>query len=183
MKYVLCRLISSSQAAFVPSCSITDNILLESEVLHYLKRHMRGRISDVVLKLDISKAHDRVDWGFLQFMLRKIGFAEQWISWLMLCISTVEYFVLFNGTTVGSVVPRRGLRQGCPLSPYLFIVCTEGLFSMIQDAEARGALHGCSVFRNAPSISHIFYADDSYMLFKSFLAEVEVICDILLRFK
>ena len=116
-------------------------------------------------------------------MLRKIGFAELWISWLMLCISTVEYFVLFNGTTVVSVVLRRGLRQGCPLSPYLFIVCAEGLFAMIQDAEARGALHGFSVFRNAPSISHIFFADDSYMLFKSSLAEVEVVRDILLRFE
>ena len=61
MKDVLCRLISPSQATFVPGCSIMDNILLTSEVLHCLKRHMRGRISDVVLKLDISKAYDRVD--------------------------------------------------------------------------------------------------------------------------
>ena len=64
-------------------------------------------------------------------MLRKMGFAKQWISWLMLCISTIEYFVLFNGTVVGLVVPGRGLRQGCPISPYLFIVCAKGLFAMI----------------------------------------------------
>ena len=183
MKDVLCRLISPSQAAFVPGRFITDNILLASEVLHCLKRRTRGRIGDVALKLDISKAYDRVDWGFLQFILRTMGFAEQWISWLMLCISTVEYFVLFNGTVVGSVVPGRGLRQGCPLSPYLFIVCTKGLSVMIQDSEARGALHGCSVCRNAPSISHLFFADDSYLFFKSFLAEAEVVHDILLRFE
>ena len=65
MKDVLCRLISPSQAAFVPGRSITDNILLASEVLHYLKRHTRGHIGDVALKLVISKAYDRVDWGFL----------------------------------------------------------------------------------------------------------------------
>ena len=94
-------------------------------------------------------------------MLHKMGFAEQWISWLMLCISTVEYFVLFNGTVMGSVVLGRGLRQGCPLSPYLFIVCAEGLSAMIRDSEARGALHGCLVCWNAPSISHLFFADDS----------------------
>ena len=64
-------------------------------------------------------------------MLRKMGFLEQWISWLMLCISTVEYFVLFNGTVVGLAVPGKGLCQGCPFSPYLFFVCAEGLFSMI----------------------------------------------------
>ena len=116
-------------------------------------------------------------------MLRKMGFVEEWISWLMLCISMVEYSVLFNGITVGSVVPGRGLRQGCPLSPYLFIVCAEGLSAMIQDAEDRGALHGCSICRKAPSISHLFFVDDSYLFFKSSLTEVEVIRDILLRFE
>ena len=181
MKDVLCRPISPSQTTFVPGRSITDNILLASEVLHCLKRHTRGRIGDVALKLDISKAYDRVDWGFLQFMLRKMGFAKKWISWLMLCISTVEDFVLFNGTVVGSVVPRRGFRQGCPLSPYLLIVCAEGLYAMIRDSEASGALHDCSVCRNAPSISHLFFVNDSYLFFKSSLAEV--VCDILLRFK
>ena len=101
----------------------------------------------------------------------------------MLCISTVEYSVLFNGTVVGSVVPGRGLRQGCPLLPYLFIVCAEGLSAMIRDSEARGALNGCSVYRNAPSISHLFFADDSYLFFKSSLAEAEVVRDILSRFE
>ena len=96
MKDVLCRLISPSQAAFVLGRSITDNILLESEILHCLKRRTRGCIGDVALKLDIIKAYDKVDWGFLQFMLRKIGFAEQWISWLMLCISTIEYSCAFQ---------------------------------------------------------------------------------------
>ena len=183
MKDVLCRLISPSQAAFVPSRSITNNILLASEVLHCLKRRMRGRIGDVTLKLDISEAYDKVDWGFLQFMLRKMGFAEQWFSWLMLCISTVEYSVLFNGLTVGSVVPGRGLRQCFPLSSYFFIVCVEGLSTMIRDSKARGALYGCSICRNAPSISYLFFADDSYLFFKSSLAEVEVVRDILLRFE
>ena len=101
----------------------------------------------------------------------------------MLCISTVEYFVLFNGTVEGSIVPGKGLCQGCPLSPYLFIVCAEGLSAMIRDSEARGALLGCSVCRNAPPISHLFFADDSYLFFKSSLAEDEVVRDILSRFK
>ena len=76
MKDVLYRLIPHSQAAFVPGRSITDNILLASEVLHCLKRCTKGRIGDVALNLDISKAYDKVDWGFLQFILRNIGFAQ-----------------------------------------------------------------------------------------------------------
>ena len=95
----------------------------------------------------------------------------------------IGYSMLFNGTVVGSVVPRRGLRQGCPLSPYLFIVCAKGLSAMIRDSKARGALHGCLVCRNAPSISHLFFADDTYLLFKISLAEAEVVRDILLRFE
>ena len=67
--------------------------------------------------------------------------------------------------------------------PYLFIVCAEGLSAMIRDSEARGALNGCSVYRNAPSISHLFFADDSYLFFKSSLAEAEVVRDILSRFE
>ena len=99
----------------------------------------------------------------------------------MLCILTVEYFVLFNGTKVGLVIPRRGFRQGCPLSPYFFIFCFEGLSSMIRDFEARGALHGCLVCRIALSISHLFFAGDSYLFFKSSLAKVEVLRDIFLE--
>ena len=151
--------------------------------MHCLRRCTRGRIGDVALKLDLSKAYDRVDWGFLQFMLHKMGFVKQWIYWLMLCISTVEYYVLFNGMVVGSVVPGSGLRQGCPLSLYLFIIYAEGLSVVIQDSKARGAFHGCSVCRNVPSISHLFFADDSYLFFKSSLAKVEVVRDILLRFE
>ena len=101
----------------------------------------------------------------------------------MLCISIVEYFVLLNGTVMGSVVPGRGLRQGFPLSPYLFIVCAEELFALIRDSEARGALHGCSVCKNAPSISHLFFVNDSYLFFTSSLAKAEVVHDILLRFE
>ena len=90
MKDIFYRLISPSQAAFVHGRSIMNNILLASEVLHRLKRRTRSHIGNVALKLDISKAYDQVDRGFLQFMLRKMGFAVRWIYLLMLCILTVE---------------------------------------------------------------------------------------------
>ena len=91
--------------------------------------------------------------------------------------------MLFNDTVVGLVVPGRGLRQGCTLLPYLFIICTEGLSAMIRDSEAKGAFHGCSVCRNAPSIFHLCFADDMYLFFKTSLAEAEVVHDILSIFE
>jgi hypothetical protein len=64
----------------------------------------------------------------------QMGFCSKWVSWIMLCVETVDYSVLVNGAYVGPIVPGRGLRQGDPLSPYLFIICVEGLSSLIREA-------------------------------------------------
>jgi hypothetical protein len=70
----------------------------------------------------------------------------------MLCVETVDYSVIFNGNTVGPIIPGRGLRQGDPLSPYLFIICAEGLSALIRKAEGRGDIHGVKICKNAPII-------------------------------
>lgn len=85
----------------------------------------------------------------------------------MLCVSTVRYHVLQEGKEVGSIVLGRGLRQGDPLSPYLFILCTEGLSSLIRRQEQNGLLHGVRITRGAPSVSHLFFADDSFLFFRA----------------
>lgn len=73
-----------------------------------------------------------------------------------------NYLVLVNGKQVGPVISGRGLRQGDPLSPYLFIICAEGLSSLIRDVESRGQLTGTKVCRRAPSVSHLLFADDCF---------------------
>ncbi|XP_073308286.1 uncharacterized protein [Primulina huaijiensis] len=77
------------------------------------------------------------------------------------------YSVLINDRVVGPIQPHRGLRQGCPLSPYFFILCAHGLSSLILDAERRGAIHGCCVSRGGPTISHLLFADDSPLFCKA----------------
>ena len=80
---------------------------------------------------------------------------------------------------MGPIIPKRGLHQGCPLSPYLFIICAEGLLALLRQAETSGLINGSKICRGAPSISHLFFADDSFLFFKSTEEETIVIRRIL----
>ncbi|KAA3460978.1 reverse transcriptase [Gossypium australe] len=121
---------------------ISDNILVAYEVLHVLQRRSKGKKSSFALKLDMSKAYDRMEWGFLEGMMTHMGFATEWISLVMHCISSVSYTVNFNGFSSERFFPQWGLRQSDPLSPYLFLICTEGFSSLLDSAVQMGNLRG-----------------------------------------
>ena len=152
LKRIMSILISNAQSAFVTVRSICDNILAAFEVIHYMKRKTKGKKGSVALKLDISKAYDRISWRYLEVVMRRMGFVSHFIDMIMLCVTTVQYRVPINGELVGPISPGRGLRQGDPLSPYLFIICSEGLSALLKEAEARGDFHGCRISRGAPCI-------------------------------
>ena len=118
-------------------------------------------------KLDMSKAFDRVEWAYIEKVMRRMGFNENWIMLVMKCISSVSYSVIINGTTYGHIIPSRGLRQGDPLSPYLFLLCAEGFSALINDAARNNQLHGISICRGAPKVPHLFFADDSLLFYKA----------------
>ena len=109
----------------------------------------------------------------------KMGFAEKWVDFIMFCVSTVQYNVLCNGKEVGPIILSRGLRQGDPLSPYLFILCAEGLSSLIRVNEKAGLIHGVKVARSAPMVSHLFFTDDSFLFFRANLQEAILMRNIL----
>ncbi|XP_031124312.1 uncharacterized protein LOC116027022 [Ipomoea triloba] len=131
------------------------------------------------MKLDIAKAYDKMEWHFLEGMLAAMGFHQNWIQIVLMCVTTIRYNITVNGDSVGTVIPTRGIRQGDPLSPYLFIICAEGLSVLLQQAESRGDIHSIKVARGAPSILHLLFADDTLLFFKSSQRESQLVKDVL----
>lgn len=183
LKGVLAGIISENQSAFLPGRLITDNILISFELLHFLKRKSRGKDSYMALKLDLSKAFDRVEWHLLRDLMLKLGFCSRWVSLILKCISLVTYTIVSGSHEIGPIIPKRGLRQGDPLSPYLFLLCAEGLSILLRQAEVSGQLHGLKIARSAPSISHILFADDIYLFSKASKDSGTSIASILAKFQ
>lgn len=167
LKTILADIISPNQSAFVLGRLITDNILLAYELTHFIQNKRSSKEGFAAIKLDMSKAYDRVEWDFLRRMMLKMGFAEIWVNTAMRCVTSVSYKVKLNGDLTEEITPERGLRQGDPISPYLFLICVEGFSSLLHAAETRGDLEGVKVYVDAPSINHLLFADDSLLLLKT----------------
>ncbi|KAL5569589.1 hypothetical protein UlMin_026164 [Ulmus minor] len=165
LKPLLSRLICPTQGAFVPGRSIHDNSVIIQEVVHALKRK-KGSKGWMGLKIDLQKAYDRLSWKFLGKVLKAFGFHPIWIHRVMTCISSATMTILLNGSPVHKFSPKRGLRQGDPLFPYLFIIAMEVLSRLIQQKVDSGLISGFKISRHTPAIHHLFFADDVFLLGK-----------------
>ena len=137
----------------------------------------------MALKLDMSKAYDQIEWSFLEELMRKMGFHERWINLIMVCVKTVTYSILVNGKPRGLIHPSRGNRQGDPLSPFLFLQCTEGLNGLIKQAEVNGNVHGFTLCRKGPKLTHLLFADDSLLFCRVIVEECGHVLDILKKYE
>lgn len=142
-------------------------MLITHEMLHFLRQYGAKKYVSMAVKTNMSKAYNRIEWEFLRLVLQKLGFHEIWIEWVLECVSSVSYSFLINGGPQGRFKPSRGLRQGDPLFPYLFILCTEVLSGMCDKALANGSFPGIKVARNCPLINHLLFADDTMFFGKS----------------
>ncbi|CAL1413212.1 unnamed protein product [Linum trigynum] len=159
MAIILPSIISPEQNGFMRGLQIVDNVLIGHEVMHYLKVKKQGKKGYLTLKVDMGNVYDRVEWYFLLAIMAKMGFSHQWVGWVQECVLTVTFSVMMNGTPIGYFRSTRWLRQGDPLSPLLFA--------------------GVKISPQGPIISHLFFADDSYLFLQASKLECETLLKLL----
>ena len=167
LRRVLNKVISPSQNAFVEGRQILDAALIANEAVDSMLRKNDG---GVVCKLDIEKAYDHVNWKYVLEVMRRMGFGQRWISWIFWCISTVSYSILINGVSEGFFRSTRGIQQGDPLSPYLFVLGMDILSRLVNKAVEGNFLSGCKIGgakeEEELEVSHLLYADDTLLFCK-----------------
>ncbi|KAK9988622.1 hypothetical protein SO802_028861 [Lithocarpus litseifolius] len=115
------------------------------------------------LKIDMEKAYDRLEWCFLEKVLRAFGFPSIWIQWVMQCVTTASFSILINGSPFSFFKPNRGVRQGDPLSPFLFVLATEVLARLIEREVSNNKIIGYKLAPGLMPISHLQFADDLFL--------------------
>ncbi|KAJ9693494.1 hypothetical protein PVL29_012324 [Vitis rotundifolia] len=176
---VLHETIHSTQGAFVQGRQILDAALIANEIVD---ERRRSREEGVVFKIDFEKAYDHVNWDFLDHVLEKKGFSPRWRKWMSGCLSSVFYAVLVNGNAKGWVKASRGLRQGDPLSPFLFTLVADVMSRMLLRAEERNLLEGFRVGRDRTRVSHLQFADDTIFFSNTREEELQTLKSLLLVF-
>uniref|UniRef100_A0A2N9G3W3 CCHC-type domain-containing protein n=1 Tax=Fagus sylvatica TaxID=28930 RepID=A0A2N9G3W3_FAGSY len=136
-----------------------DNVVIAQELIHYIHRK-KGRMGQLILKLDLEKAYDRLEWDFIREVLTFFKFPPSFVDLVLECVSTSSFSILVNGGQLDNFKPSRGIRQGNPLSPYLFILCMEYLSLKILEACDNNSWKAIKASRTGPSFSHLFFADD-----------------------
>lgn len=172
LKPIFPDLIAQEQIGFFKGRQITDGIVVAQEVIHSLKN---SRNNGMLIKLDLEKAYDRLSWAYLEGILKSHGFDERWVKWNLSMVSTPVMSVMLNGTPFEAFNPTRGLRQGDPLSLFLFILAAEGLGRLVKEQLAMEQLKGLRICGNELPITHQKFVDDVMFYGQSSLKEAQQI--------
>ncbi|XP_058762737.1 secreted RxLR effector protein 78-like [Vicia villosa] len=157
LKRVVGNLVSRNQSAFIEGRNIADGVLVVNEVLDFAKREKR---SCVVLKVDFEKAYDRVSWNFVRNIFKRMAFGDRWMRWMECCIFNNSISVLVNGSATKEFKVEKGLRQGDPLSPFVFVLVMEALTALMKKSKEIGEFRGFR-FNNGYEVDLLQLADDT----------------------
>eukprot|EP00253_Pinus_taeda_P014847 PITA_14847 len=180
LKPILSINISSEQFGFLDGRQIHEAIGVAQETIHSIRQTIK---KGVVIKIDLSKAYDRICWTYLWMLLTHLAFKLEFINWIMGCVTSVSFAVLINGAASPFFKGQRGLRQGCPLSPLLFLLVAEDLSRLIMEAKRTGLIKGLEVAVNL-FISHPLFVDDIFLFTNGSLSEVKelkIILDLFMK--
>ncbi|KAJ0682333.1 putative RNA-directed DNA polymerase [Helianthus annuus] len=157
IKRVIGEISSSEQSAFVGGRNILDSTLIVSESIAWAKKSKKELL---IFKVDFEKAYDSINWKFLFGIMEKMDFPLKWVSWIKGCLVSGMGSVLVNGSPTKEFSYKRGLRQGDPLSPFLFIIAMEIVTLFVNRLSQKGVFQGCQLPNGGPNITHLCYADD-----------------------
>ncbi|CAJ2635027.1 unnamed protein product [Trifolium pratense] len=181
LRQVIGSVISESQTAFVKNRQILDGILIANEIVDEARKSKKDLM---LFKVDFEKAYDSVDWGYLDDVMGRMSFPTLWRKWIRECVRTATASVLVNGSPTDEFSLRRGLRQGDPLSPFLFLLAVEGLNVLMEAMVARNLFMGYSIGgQESVRVSHLQFADDTLLLGVRSWANVRALRAVLVLFE
>jgi hypothetical protein len=175
------KLISPFQTGFVPGRNIHENVIVAKEMIHSMHK-MKGKKGVFAIKVDLSKAYDKLSWEFIWRTLLEIKFPEVLINVVMHAVSSVNTNVKWNGARSEYFKPQRGIRQGDPLSPYLFVLCMDKLSHLILQAVEEGKWRGIKAGKNGPEVSHLMFADDLLLFGVASDNQMKCVLEVLTEF-
>ena len=180
LRKVLQDTIFLTQGVFVERRQILDVVLIANELVDEKKR---SREEGVVFKINFEKAYDHVDWGILDHVLERKSFSSKWRSWMRRCLYLTTFAISMNGNAKGWVKAYRGLRQGDPLSSFLFTIVVDVLSKLVVIAKEKGLFEGFLVSKNRTRVSHLQFVNNTIFFFRASLEELQSLELILLVFR
>jgi hypothetical protein len=181
IKQTISRVVSPHQTGFIPGRSIHENIVVAQEMAHSMRK-MTGRVGYFAIKVDLSKAYDRLNWDFIHHTLVEVGYPREWIDVVRVAVTSVRTNVKWNGVRADYFQPKQGIRQGDPISPYLFVLCMDKLSHLISQAVQEGEWKPMRAGRNGPLISHLMFADDLILFAEANMDQLNVVLKIIHQF-
>ncbi|KAJ9560001.1 hypothetical protein OSB04_005161 [Centaurea solstitialis] len=156
-KKVIGKVISDTQSAFIKGRNILDGILIANEVVDYIRNKKK---KGLIFKVDFEKAYDLVEWGFLLDSMHRMRIGKKWIGWISACLRSSSMSILVNGSPTKEFTMGKGLRQGDPMAPFLFLIVAENLNLLMEEAKDKGLYEGLSIGELEVKVSHLQYTDD-----------------------